>query len=52
MATKKGSNETIRTTDSMNRKANLCARFVISILKVFRMCKPKKRKNNKLPNTI
>ena len=42
---KKTSDETIRTTDSMRAKANVLSRCFISILKIFRMCKktPNKR---------
>ena len=38
------SSETLRTTESMKKKARLFSRCLISIMKVFRMCK-KTRKN-------
>ena len=36
---KKLSSETVRTTDSMRRRANVFARCLISLMKIFRMCK-------------
>ena len=42
--TKNDSSETLRTTESMKKKAHLFSRCLISIMKVFRMCK-KTRKN-------
>ena len=38
------SSETLRTTETMKKKARLFSRCLISIMKVFRMCK-KSRKN-------
>ena len=37
--------ETLRTTESMKRKANVISRCMINIFKIFRMCKktPKNR---------
>ena len=41
---KTDSSETLRTTDSMKRRAHLCSRFVISLMKLFRLCGKSKRK--------
>jgi hypothetical protein len=41
---KKDSSETLRTTDSMKRRAHLCSRFLITLMKLFRLLKCGKRK--------
>ena len=41
---KTDSSETLRTTDSMKRRAHLCERFVISLMKLFRLCGKRKQK--------
>ena len=41
---KKDSSETLRTTDTMRRRAHLCSRFVINVMKLFRLCGKSKRK--------
>jgi hypothetical protein len=41
---KTDSSETLRTTESMKRRAHLCSRFVISLMKLFRLCGKSKRK--------
>ena len=39
---KNESDSTIRTTASMERRANVVKRCLISMMKIFRMCKRKK----------
>ena len=41
---KKESSETLRTTESMKRRAHLCSRFLITLMKIFRLFKCNKRK--------
>ena len=41
---KKTSSETMRTTESMKRRANVVARCLINIMKIFRMCKKTRKK--------
>ena len=41
---KKTSSQTMRTTESMKRRANVVARCLISIMKIFRMCKKSRKK--------
>ena len=41
---KKDSSETLRTTESMKRRAHLCSRFLITLMKLFRLLKCGKRK--------
>ena len=41
---KKDSSETLRTTDTMKRRAHLCSRFVITVMKLFRLCGKRKQK--------
>lgn len=43
--TKKTSDDTIRTTDSMKEKAHVISRCFISIFKIFRMCRKNKNKH-------
>ena len=51
MPTKKEStSDTFRTTESMQRKANVLARLYINILKVFRICCPNGKKRKKHGN--
>ena len=41
--TKKTSDDTIRTTDSMKEKAHVISRCFISIFKIFRLCRNKNK---------
>ena len=34
--------ETVRTTESMKKKAHLFSRCLINLMKIFRLCKKKK----------